>query len=508
MQMIGHQEHNLFFTIPNYALLCLLYWPWKSIQGGFSHRSMEHLRNSTEPQKRASSVQAQAGTGFSKTDLRYWRDRVFRPIYTRGGDRHESPNLAIYIQHRGRRHKWSLGTPNRDAAAAKARDIFLILQAQGWDAAVARYRPRLAEKKRDVTVGEFIEEVKAKADLEARTIEGYSKAFRTIVAAAFEIDGGKEKFDHRKGGHQKWLARVHGVKLSTLTPVKIQEWKRAYLAKAKRDPLSQRQAKVSVNSFMRQARSLFSPDILRHLSIELPEPLPFTGIAFEPRQSLKYRSSFDVLDLIKKARSDLAESDTELFKIFLLAVMVGLRRREIDLLEWPSFRWDAGVVRIEPTRHFHPKSEDSIGDVAIDPELMEMFRGYRARTTGDFVIESMRKPKPDVIYDYCRCQDQFKRLAKWLRKHGVKASKPLHTLRKEYGSQINAVHGIHAASRALRHADIRMTNEYYTDSRARVTPGMGHLLKDDDSRDGDEPDDKISDFTTPAKEPVKRKKTS
>jgi integrase len=347
------------------------------------------------------------------------------------------------------------------------------------------YRPKLAEKKRDVTVGEFIDEVKAKADVEAKTIEGYCKAFRTIVASIFKIDGGKEKFDHHKGGHEKWLARVHGVKLSTLTPVKIQEWKRAYLAKAKRDPLSQRQAKVSVNSFMRRARSLFAADILRHLAVEPPEPRPFAGVAFEPRQSLKYRSSFAVLELIKEARSDLAESDPELFKIFLLAVMVGLRRKEIDLLEWPSFKWEARVIRIEPTRHFHPKSEDSIGDVPVDSELMEIFRGYRARATGDFVIESDRKPKADVIYDYYRCQEHFEKLAKWLRKKGVKVSKPLHTLRKEYGSQINAIHGIHAASRALRHADI--TNEYYTDSRARVTPGMGHLLKDDKVSDSPAP---------------------
>jgi integrase len=467
----------------------------------------EQLRNTSEPEKRASSVQAQPSTGFSKTDLRYWKDRVFRPIYTRGGDQHESPNLAIYIQHRGRRHKWSLGTPNRDAAAAKARDIFLILQAQGWDAAVARYRPKLADKKTNVSVGEFIEEVKAKADLEPKTIEGYCKAFRTIVASIFEIDGGKEKFDRHKGGYQKWLARVHGIKLSALTPARIQEWKRAYLAKAERDPLSQRQAKVSVNSFMRQARSLFSPKIVRHLAIELPTPLPFTGIAFEARQSLKYRSSFDVLQLIKEARSDLAQSDTELFKIFLLAVMVGLRRREIDLLEWQAFRWDSGVIRIEPTRHFHPKSEDSIGDVAIDPELMDIFRGYRARAKSEFVIESSCEPKANVLYHYYRCREAFKKLAEWLRKHGIKADKPLHTLRKEYGSQINAVHGIHAASRALRHADIRVTNEYYTDSRARVTPGMGHLLKDDEAGDGDESDDKITDFTKPAKEPVRRKKT-
>ncbi len=158
--------------------------------------------------------------------------------------------------------------------------------------------------------------------------------------------------------------------------------------------------------------------------------------------------------------------------------MVGLRRKEIDLLEWPSFKWETVVIRIEPTHHFHPKSEDSIGDVPVDKELMEIFRGYRARAKSDFVIESAREPKAGLIYDYYRCQEDFEKLAKWLRKKGVKVSKPLHTLRKEYGSQINAIHGIHAASRALRHADIGVTNEYYTDSRARVTTGMGHLLKD------------------------------
>jgi integrase len=469
---------------------------------------MEHLRNSSEPKKRASSVQARSGTGFSKTDLRYWRDRVFTPTYTRGGEQKTAPNWAVYIQHRGRRHKWSLGTPNRDAAAAKARDIFLILQAQSWDAAVARYRPRLAEKKRAVTVGEFIEEVKAKADLEAKTIKGYCQALCSIVASIFGIDGEKAKFDNHKGGHQKWLAEVHGIKLSAVTPAKVQEWKRAFLAKARRDPISQRRSKVSVNSFMRRARSLFAPDVLRHLEIELPEPLPFTGIAFEPRQSLKYRSGFDVKELIKKARIDLTDSDPELFKIFLLAVMVGLRRQEIDLLEWQAFRWDAGVIRIEPTRYFHPKSEDSIGDVPIDPELMEIFRGYRARSGSDFVIESDAEPKPEVLYDYYRCQKHFEKLTKWLRKNGVKTPKPLHTLRKEYGSQINLTHGIYAASRALRHADIGVTAAYYTDSRARVMPGLGHLLKDDQSGDGDEPDDKITELNRPAeptKRPAKRK---
>jgi hypothetical protein len=42
--------------------------------------------------------------------------------------------------------------------------------------------------------------------------------------------------------------------------------------------------------------------------------------------------------------------------------------------------------------------------------------------------------------------ENFERLTAWLRKKGVKANKPLHALRKEFGSQICAVHGIHAAA--------------------------------------------------------------
>jgi len=60
---------------------------------------------------------------------------------------------------------------------------------------------------------------------------------------------------------------------------------------------------------------------------------------------------------------------------------------------------------------------------------------------------------------------------------GVGTQKPLHTLRKEFGSLVNQAHGIHAASKALRHADISVINNFYTDSRARVTPGLGKLFE-------------------------------
>src|SRR6516225_4601187 len=70
--------------------------------------------------------------GVSKTNLDYWLERVFKPTYSRDGKTIESPNWAVEIQHRGKRHKWSLGTANKAAAAARAKEIYLFVAANGW----------------------------------------------------------------------------------------------------------------------------------------------------------------------------------------------------------------------------------------------------------------------------------------------------------------------------------------------------------------------------------------
>jgi len=410
---------------------------------------------------------------LAKTDLAYWRRRLRKQP--------NSANWFVEISARGVRRKLSLETPNKENATVRARDIYQLARAVGWDAVLQKYRPKVAEAKANLTVGQFIGLAESVASVEKVTLRGYVVALRKIVSDSFGLDLGKKKFDPHSGGRQEWLERVHAVKLASLTPQKIQQWKRSFLSDAAQDPISQRSAKTSVNTYLRQARSLFSQKILKHLEgVILPNPLPFSGVEFAPRQSLKYGATFDVQRLIGQAKHELSEADSEAFKVFLLAVMVGLRRKEIDLLEWESFLWDSGVVRVQATEHFDAKTEDSLGEVAVDSELLEVFRGYRARATSSFVIESVGQPKPAVSYWHYRCQEVFDRLISWLRKSGVKATKPLHTLRKEFGSQVCALHGVHAASRQLRHADIAITNMFYTDVRKRALTGLGHLLKADD----------------------------
>ena len=263
------------------------------------------------------------------------------------------------------------------------------------------------------------------------------------------------------------------IKLRDITPDKIQRWKVEFLNQAGSSPAKRRAASISVNSLLRQAKSLFAPGILKFVKLDLSSS-PFEGVQFEPRRSMRYQSSFD----LEKTNPGSAEEECrEQFKIFLLAIMAGLRRNEIDKLEWNAFDWNRAVISIKATSYFSPKSEDSTGDVEVDPEVMELFRGYLATASGDFVIESRASPRPDAAYSHYRCEREFEALNKWLLNTWCnRKSATSHAAKGIWGYEVCAKHGIYAASRALRH---RRHRDYESalpgqtaqrDGRIRETP--------------------------------------
>jgi integrase len=410
---------------------------------------------------------------YGKSDVRYWREAVFQPTYMRNGTRRKVDHYVVKLQHAGRRETIPLGTANRENAAQKAREIYLYLQANGWDETLLKFKPRSRWANSSVTtLGEFFDRVRSVWSGSPKTLGDYIRALRKIVSDIFQIDGGSSKFDYRSGGREAWVQRVDRIRLRDITPDKIQKWKVEFLRRAGNNPVRRRSASISVNSIMRQAKSLFARAILKFVRLEMPCS-PFDGVPFEPRRSMRYQSNLDLGKVICHAQEELPQ---EQFKIFLLATMAGLRRNEIDKLEWRTLDWGKGTISIEATRWFTPKSEDSTGDVEVDAEVMELFRGYQVSASGDFVIESEVSPRPQAAYSHYRCQREFEALNKWLREHGVQGNRPLHTLRKEYGSQVCAKHGIYAASRALRHADIAITSQHYLDRRGSARVGLGSLL--------------------------------
>jgi hypothetical protein len=394
---------------------------------------------------------------YPKIDIRYWRGKV---VFQTPASR----TYSVQLQHAGRRAYIGLKTANKEEAATLARKFYETLRANGWDAALAGLRGNPVEKKVNVTVGEYIAAVATKSLFTPKTLQSYAQALRKITG---DITGaaGREK--------------RNAIKLRTLTPEKIEAWRIEFIRKKATDPLKEKSARISVSSFLLRARALFSAEAVARIRdlVEIPEPLPFSGVKVETLPPPRYRATFDMIWLLESARQELAPFRSEQYKIFLLGVMAGLRRNEIDCLPWTAFRWNEGVIRVETTEHYRPKSHNSEGDVRVDPELLEVFHGYYAGRKSDFVIESDSPPPPfDAPYGTYRCQKEMRALLAWLRAKGVVSKTPLHTLRKEFGCQINARYGLLAASEQLRHGGIAVTARSYVENRSRSVLGFGHLL--------------------------------
>ena len=403
---------------------------------------------------------------YPKTDIRYWRGKVVFQTPA-------SKTYSVQLQHAGRRAYISLKTANKEEAAVLARKFYQALRANGWEAALAGLRGDPIEKKVNVTIGEYLEAVKAKSLIHAKTVESYASSLRKIAADIAGITHGRPR--------SSWRQRVDAIKLDALTAQAIENWRADFIKRGSTNPFKEKSARVSENSTIGRARSLFGAEVISRVRdlVDLPNPIPFAGVKVQRVHVPHYRSNFNVESLLESAREELATTRPEQFKIFLLGAMAGLRRNEIDKLPWSSFRWDEGVIHIQTTEYFRPKSRASENDIPVDPELMEIFRGYHARAKGEFVIESESAPDNGKPFEHYRCRRDFVELIRWLRSKGVVSRTPLHTLRKEFGSQINARFGLVAAQRMLRHAQVAVTAAHYVEIKTRPVLGFGHLLTKD-----------------------------
>ena len=414
-----------------------------------------------------------------KGDIRYWQSRVRKTRSVRGEYSTENPFYSVVFQHNGRRMGLSLGTPNQIEAALKAKEMYFYLIANGWESLLERYRAKETHTLTSdtLTVGGFLAAVSRNSELSATTVDGYARRFRKIVADVAGIKGTKARHDYRKGGYLTWIDAVHAVPLANVTPDKVREWKKRFIDSAGKNEAKRRSRTVSCNSMLRQARALFSRrNVLDKLNIRLPAPLPFDGVDVERRSDTKfYGCGVDARALLRDAAAELGTNRPEEFKAFLLALVLGLRRREADLLEWQSFDFAAGTVRIQPTKWYALKTRESASTLPVEPQVLALFRAWRAKAKSEFVIESVRLPK-SVSYQWYRCSETFDSLLKWLRAKGVQGQKPIHNLRKLYGSEMTNLHGIHVASSSLRHADIGTTAAFYADRSVKLTAGFASEL--------------------------------
>jgi integrase len=405
----------------------------------------------------------------------YWLSKLKKRYYTTpDGQRLEIPEWQARMFCKGQDRWFKCESANKNIAALKAREIHLSIVRDGWDATVAKYCPS-TPKRVTTTLGDYLREVRDNTSLAATTLGIYTRKTRTLLAGMFSIRGDRHRYYAK---NNEWASRVDRIKLDRITTERFERWKSKRLRDAEaQGPLAVKQAKSTINSLVRSAKALFSPDLIA-TKLDLPLPLPLAGASLFPvsAKAYRYRSTIDPQALFAAAQNELAEDHPERFKVFLLALCAGLRRGEIDGLLWRNIDAQRGIIRIETTEESRVKTEDSEGEVDVDPAILAMLTKYMAPGCGPYVVKGGRKMRQDLQANYSyRCGVPFTGLIQWLRKKGVESHNPLHSLRKEYGSLIARGAGIFAASLALRHSDIRLTRNVYADKKGKVFLPIGSV---------------------------------
>jgi integrase len=375
----------------------------------------------------------------------------------------------------------------------------LKLKANGWQSVLENYSPPHREAAREEvlaaserkkqgfidrpTIGDLLQAVAELSTARRQTIEAYQKAFRTIAAQVYKIQGHKK---YAKGsGAVEWRNRVDRIPVEKITPPMVLAWKNQSLREIEADPAERRTRIVTLNSKLRNAKACFGKKILPFLRgrMRLPSPLPFDGIPFERMPSMRYHSKIDGRKILASACEELAETKPEQFKIMVLALVCGLRKGEIDNILWSAVDLDKKLLRVEHSDVHELKSEDSAGEIDLDEETVGLFASWKQKSTSSFIVESesTRTVKDRKTRSY-RCDSHFNDLYLGLRKHNVTSRQPLHVMRKEIGSIIASEQGIFEASRYLRHSDVRITSQIYADKKRRITSGLGSIIESNHSK--------------------------
>lgn len=366
----------------------------------------------------------------------------------------------IKLQKDCERQTFSTKRVNKAEAAAVAKEIYEHLKEHCMDATLKKYGEK-REPGAVTTIGDLIKKVEEAWLGQPRTLNDYCTSLRRVTSEIKKVT--RDKAD--------------AVKIADLSHGEIELWRSAYIKGPGSNHAKKAAAQTSANSILRGCKALFGKKLMKRLGLTTELKNPFSEIELPNNRDHRFqKGGVDAAKLLEQAVSELADTDHEVFKTIVLALTLGLRRNEIDKAEFSMFNLEAGTISVDNSEYLHIKSERSRGVVELEPALIPIIHGWQAKATGTFVLESEVKPKPDSKYQHYRAQETFARATAWLRSKGVKSNEPLHYCRKLYGSLICDKHGVYAASRALRHADIQTTTRHYTSRTENVLPGLGAAL--------------------------------
>jgi len=274
------------------------------------------------------------------------------------------------------------------------------IRQHGWSGAVL-----LPTSHGTVTIQEFLERYQHSAvsrGLRPRSIADISKCLRRVAR------------------------EIEARRLADLTPAALQGW----IGECGLKP-------VRLQSVVKNAACAFSKPSLQALGMgEVQNPFLHLVRPKVDREPFRAPPRAWITGLM---RQGIKELQGEVRLAFVLGLGAGLRWGEISSLTWEEVQ--GGCIGVAAAKAKGRRARS----VPIGPKI-------RA------VVESGRGRGPVIAGD---AEEVHATLCAWLRGCGVQDAKPVHYLRKCFGSLAVADHGIFIASKLLGHASIGITASTY-----------------------------------------------
>ncbi|MDR2030231.1 MAG: tyrosine-type recombinase/integrase [Puniceicoccales bacterium] len=391
----------------------------------------------------------------------------------------ESQDYHIRLQFNGKQRWFNTQTADLERAASVAMRFYEHLLVLGnWESARQKIFPKSSPSKGELTVGSYVEEVLRKSAKNERTLQIYASKLRTLVSALFNIPHSPRTQTTCRKSHSQWLEAVNRVKLSAITAEGIQVWKKNRIQLFGTTPLNEQKVRRTIHTILQNVKALFAPGLRRLVADEFPpnffaDNLLQEGIRITPYVS-KIHNLGEFKDRVLEGLwASEAPVEREAGKAILLALFLGMRRGEMDTLNWKQIDFSTRQVAVCTTEFMRVKTHGSERTLVMPSWLCEFLQADRECHPRDtFVIHNSILPNPGLkTSQHYRCFRIFCHACKWLRDNGIDDPNPLHALRKEYGSEMNRCYGIYAAQRSLGHANIQMTCSTYVAQKQRYVIG-------------------------------------
>lgn len=356
----------------------------------------------------------------------------------------------------GKRYLRNLGTPNKEDALSNLRKIVRALE-DGRFAEVEATKQRRDSAKLSALFAAYEHSALILKSVRKNNVS----ALRSLIR-------------HALAGHETAESdTIDALPVTVLTAALMRNLQTNLIRAAGADNFKQDTARITANSIRRQARSLFTPNLLPAYSdLKLPDLAPFLAVrpVKEPPKLYKLPKP-ELVAKIRAAAPDLASTDPakrdlNAYRIYLLALGSGLRANEIAWVRWDWIEEIPATattpvsyqIRIQTTEDFRPKGK-RLRLVPLEAAAYAQLAALR--------IPKLDPTEPDYILDGHkteRTKRAFQRFSAWMISLGWTRKKKAHELRKIFGSIVCQQAGLSAAQDLLGHSSPNTTKGYYVEA--------------------------------------------